>query len=206
MEPVSKAVQRTQPLESSGTLLQTQCQKKREGFFLSFPERYRSISSRLGFFFHCWCFFFSSSLMCSFAISRQLLLGTHLHNALRVAGQTHHHQPSIHPSLSSIPATHPSPHPAGRCSAMHSATLSPWCTDLIYRGTNHGKAGIRSPLMEKKKKKKKLNVVPPPPFFNTKTHQRATRGGTRPFYEGSRSARRTHTRTRSGRPRAPLSR
>lgn len=158
----------------------------------------------MGFFFSLLVFFFSSSLMCSFAISRQLLLGTHLHNALRVAGQTHHHQPSIHPSLSSIPATHPSPHPAGRCSAMHSATLSPWCTDLIYRGTNHGKAGIRSPLMEKKKKKKELNVSPPP-FFNTKTHQRATRGGTRPFYEGSRSARRTHTRTRSGRPRAPLS-
>lgn len=107
MEPVSKAVQRTQPLESSGTLLQTQCQKKRDFFFfLSFPERYRSISSRLGFFFHCWCFFFSSSLMCSFAISRQLLLGTHLHNALRVAGQTHHHQPSIpiiHPCHPSLP-------------------------------------------------------------------------------------------------------
>lgn len=206
MEPVSKAVQRTQPLESSGTLLQTQCQKKRDFFFV-FSRKIQKHFKQVGVFFSLLVFFFfSSSLMCSFAISRQLLLGTHLHNALRVAGQTHHHQPSIHPSLSSIPATHPSPHPAGRCSAMHSATLSPWCTDLIYRGTNHGKAGIRSPLMEKKKKKKKLNVVPPPPFFNTKTHQRATRGGTRPFYEGSRSARRTHTRTRSGRPRAPLSR
>lgn len=165
MEPVSKAVQRTQPLESSGTLLQTQCQKKRDFFFFClFQKDTEAFQAGWGFFFHCWCFF-SSSLMCSFAISRQLLLGTHLHNALRVAGQTHHHQPSIHPSLSSIPATHPSPHPAGRCSAMHSATLSPWCTDLIYRGTNHGKAGIRSPLMEKKKKKKKLNVVPPPPLL-----------------------------------------
>lgn len=120
--------------------------------------------------------------MCSFAISRQLLLGTHLHNALRVAGQTHHHQPSIHPSLSSIPATHPSPHPAGRCSAMHSATLSPWCTDLIYRGTNHGKAGIRSPLMEKKKKKKKAKCSSSPPPSLTQRRIRELPGEARgPF-------------------------
>lgn len=165
MEPVSKAVQRTQPLESSGTLLQTQCQKKRDFFFYLFQKDTEAFQAGWGFFFIAGVFFFSSSLMCSFAISRQLLLGTHLHNALRVAGQTHHHQPSIHPSLSSIPATHPSPHPAGRCSAMHSATLSPWCTDLIYRGTNHGKAGIRSPLMEKKKEKKKAKCSSSPPLL-----------------------------------------
>lgn len=165
MEPVSKAVQRTQPLESSGTLLQTQCQKKRDFFFV-FSRKIQKHFKQVGVFFSLLVFFFfSSSLMCSFAISRQLLLGTHLHNALRVAGQTHHHQPSIHPSLSSIPATHPSPHPAGRCSAMHSATLSPWCTDLIYRGTNHGKAGIRSPLMEKKKEKKKAKCSSSPPLL-----------------------------------------
>lgn len=106
MEPVSKAVQRTQPLESSGTLLQTQCQKKREGFFLSFPERYRSISSRLGFFFSLLVFFFL--LPDVFICHLQTTAARNPPTQCTAGGRADTPPSTIHPSIPIIHPCHPS--------------------------------------------------------------------------------------------------
>lgn len=72
-ESLTKAFQWIQSSESSGTLLKTKCQKKMDIFFQKDTEPFQA---ELGFFglFLLWGFFFP--LMCSFAISRQLLFRT----------------------------------------------------------------------------------------------------------------------------------
>lgn len=109
MEPVSKAVQRTQPLESSGTLLQTQCQKKRDFFFFFclFQKDTEAFQAGWGFFFHCWCFFFFL-LPDVFICHLQTTAARNPPTQCTAGGRADTPPSTIHPSIPIIHPCHPS--------------------------------------------------------------------------------------------------
>lgn len=107
MEPVSKAVQRTQPLESSGTLLQTQCQKKRDFFFFVFSRKIQKHFKQVGvFFFIAGVFFFL--LPDVFICHLQTTAARNPPTQCTAGGRADTPPSTIHPSIPIIHPCHPS--------------------------------------------------------------------------------------------------